>query len=88
VVDENNEGEQVKEEVEEEDFKPAEPLPDWLDLPMLTKLESLHTLAEWQFQNTTRLRSTMRNDDEDASWVRLFSSIWALLFFSSMVTAY
>lgn len=43
---------------------------DWFDLPMITKLESMHTLAEWQFQNATRLRTIMKSDDELASWVR------------------
>ncbi|KAF9243566.1 hypothetical protein BU15DRAFT_42854 [Melanogaster broomeanus] len=41
---------------------------DWLDLPMLTKLESLHTLVEWQFQNPHRLRQQMKSDDEQATW--------------------
>ncbi|PPQ91826.1 hypothetical protein CVT25_000273 [Psilocybe cyanescens] len=52
----HNEGEEEK------------PSTDWLDLPMLTKLESLHTLVEWQFQNPTRLRTIMKSDDELASW--------------------
>ena len=43
---------------------------DWLELPMLVKLDSMHMLMEWQFQNPTRLRTLMRNDDENASWVR------------------
>lgn len=42
---------------------------DWLDLPMLAKLDSMHLLTEWQFQNPTRLRSLMKTDDEDATWV-------------------
>jgi len=48
---------------------------DWLELPMLVKLDSMHILMEWQFQNPTRLRTLMRSDDENASWVRcsLFS---------------
>ncbi|KAG6873033.1 hypothetical protein C0995_003789 [Termitomyces sp. Mi166 len=41
---------------------------NWLDLPMLTKLDSMHLLTEWQFQNPTRLRTLMRSDDENASW--------------------
>ncbi|KNZ72071.1 hypothetical protein J132_04352 [Termitomyces sp. J132] len=41
---------------------------DWLELPMLTKLDSMHLLTEWQFQNSTRLRMLMRSDDENASW--------------------
>ncbi|KAJ7844367.1 hypothetical protein B0H14DRAFT_2278678, partial [Mycena olivaceomarginata] len=41
---------------------------DWLDLPMLAKLDSMHLLTEWQFQNPTRLRSLMKTDDEDATW--------------------
>ena len=43
---------------------------DWLELPMLVKLDSMHMLMEWQFQNPIRLRTLMRSDDEDASWVR------------------
>jgi hypothetical protein len=42
---------------------------DWLDLPMLVKLDSLHLLTEWQFQNPQRLRTIMKNDDETALWV-------------------
>ncbi|KLO05777.1 hypothetical protein SCHPADRAFT_883483 [Schizopora paradoxa] len=48
-----------------------EPLPetkDWADLLMLEKLESIHTVMEWHFQNPTRLRGIMRSDDENASW--------------------
>ncbi|KAG5637972.1 hypothetical protein H0H81_002416 [Sphagnurus paluster] len=41
---------------------------NWLDLPMLTKLDSMHILTEWQFQNALRLRTLMRSDDENASW--------------------
>jgi hypothetical protein len=44
-------------------------LKDWLELPMLTKLDSLHLLTEWQFQNPNRLRSIMKDDDETAQWV-------------------
>lgn len=43
---------------------------NWFELPMLEKLESMHTLVEWQFQNPTRLRTIMKSDDEFASWVR------------------
>lgn len=41
---------------------------NWLELPMLAKLESLHTLVEWQFQNPLRLRSQMKDDDDNAQW--------------------
>lgn len=54
-----------------ETFADGQESKDWLELPMLTKLDSLHSLMEWQFQNPMRLRTLMRNDDEDASWVRL-----------------
>lgn len=43
---------------------------DWFDLPMLSKLESMYNLAEWQFQNPMRLRTIMKTDDEAALWVR------------------
>ena len=46
---------------------------DWLDLPMLAKLDSIHLVAEWQFQNPMRLRTLMRSDNDDATWVRLAS---------------
>jgi hypothetical protein len=42
---------------------------DWLDLPMLVKLDSMHALIEWQFQKPLRLRAIMKNDDEVAEWV-------------------
>ena len=42
---------------------------NWFDLPMLAKLESMHTIAEWQFHNPTRLRTIMKSDDESATWV-------------------
>jgi hypothetical protein len=59
--------------VEEEDtssdtLEAPEKQVDWLDLSMLTKLESLHTLAEWQFQNPLRVRQQMKTDDEQATW--------------------
>ncbi|KAH9999208.1 hypothetical protein BJV74DRAFT_176427 [Russula compacta] len=41
---------------------------DWLTLPMLTKLDSLHLLTEWQFHNVNRLRTIMKDDDETAQW--------------------
>jgi len=45
---------------------------DWLTLPMLTKLDSLHLLTEWQFHNVNRLRTIMKDDDETAQWARIF----------------
>ncbi|KAF9048495.1 hypothetical protein BJ165DRAFT_1023939 [Panaeolus papilionaceus] len=41
---------------------------DWTKLPMLSKLDSIHSLIEWQFQNPTRLRQIMKDDDEVALW--------------------
>ncbi|KAF8274826.1 hypothetical protein EI94DRAFT_1768633 [Lactarius quietus] len=41
---------------------------DWLTLPMLTKLDSLHLLTEWQFHNVNRFRAIMKDDDETAQW--------------------
>ncbi|KAF9473752.1 hypothetical protein BDN70DRAFT_915558 [Pholiota conissans] len=52
---------------QDDDTEQEKPV-DWFVLPLLTKLETLHTLAEWQFQNPTRLRTIMRTDDEMASW--------------------
>ena len=43
---------------------------NWLHLPMLSKLDSMHTLIEWQFQHPTRLRNIMKSDDESALWSR------------------
>lgn len=50
--------------------EPAEESKDWLSLPMLTKLDSLHLLTEWQFHNVNRIRTIMRDDDETAQWAR------------------
>ncbi|KAI0364754.1 hypothetical protein BV20DRAFT_955601 [Pilatotrama ljubarskyi] len=41
---------------------------DWLDLPMLAKLDSLHLLTDWQFHNPYRVRQIMKDDDEAANW--------------------
>ncbi|KAG6853957.1 hypothetical protein C0991_012103 [Blastosporella zonata] len=41
---------------------------NWLELPMLAKLDSMHLLTEWQFHNATRFRTLMRSEDENASW--------------------
>ncbi|TCD63136.1 hypothetical protein EIP91_005974 [Steccherinum ochraceum] len=41
---------------------------DWFDLELLEKLDSLHLLIEWQFQNPQRLRLLMKDDDETAQW--------------------
>ena len=49
---------------------PADESKDWLSLPMLTKLDSLHLLTEWQFHNVNRIRTIMRDDDETAQWAR------------------
>ena len=51
---------------------------NWLHLPMLSKLESMHTLIEWQFQHPTRLRNIMKSDDESALWVRLIPLFYLL----------
>ncbi|TDL14421.1 hypothetical protein BD410DRAFT_797206 [Rickenella mellea] len=51
-----------------EDRGAIPPQKDWVELSMLEKLESLHTLMEWHFQTPTRLRSMMRSDDEQATW--------------------
>jgi hypothetical protein len=50
---------------------------NWLELPMLTKLDSMQLVTEWQFQNPTRLRTLMRSDNDDATWVRfIFLRPW------------
>ncbi|KAJ7794799.1 hypothetical protein B0H14DRAFT_2621571 [Mycena olivaceomarginata] len=41
---------------------------DWLNLPMLVKLDSIHLLIEWQFQSPGRLREAMTSDDREANW--------------------
>ncbi|KAG8213169.1 hypothetical protein J3R82DRAFT_11580 [Butyriboletus roseoflavus] len=58
-----------EEDVSSEALEPPERQVDWLDLSMLAKLESLHTLVEWQFQNPHRVRQQMKTDDEQATWV-------------------
>lgn len=46
---------------------------NWLDLPMLEKLDSMHLLTEWQFHNPTRVRTMMKTDDEMATWVSSYT---------------
>lgn len=43
---------------------------DWLLLPTLQKLDSLHTVSEWHFHNPMRLRTLMKSNDDNADWVR------------------
>jgi len=42
---------------------------DWFKLSMIQKLDSMHLLTEWHFQHPIRLRTLMKSDDEEASWV-------------------
>ena len=53
---------------------------DWADLSMLEKLESVHTVMEWHFQNPLRLRGIMRSDDDTASWVSQASTTSLFVF--------
>ncbi|KAJ3572556.1 hypothetical protein NP233_g2998 [Leucocoprinus birnbaumii] len=55
-------------DVDERKVDESQPTVDWFDLSLLQKLESMHLLTEWQFQNPTRLRMLMRSDDELATW--------------------
>jgi hypothetical protein len=55
--------------------EPDEESKDWLSLPMLTKLDSLHLLTEWQFHNVNRFRSIMKDDDDTAQWARTRSTL-------------
>ena len=63
TTDKEDEPFKVEEEQEEEESR------DWLDLPMLDKLDSLYLLTEWQFQNPQRVRQLMKDDDDAANWV-------------------
>lgn len=58
-----------EDDISSETLEQPEKQVDWLDLSMPAKLESLHTLTEWQFQNPHRLRQQMKTDDEQATWV-------------------
>ena len=53
----------------EQDIAEAADSKNWLDLSMLEKLDSLHLLTEWQFQNPHRLRSLMKDDGDHGLWV-------------------
>lgn len=54
-----------------EDTTPQDETKNWLDLPLLTRLDTLHLLTEWQFQTPHRLRTFMRDDGDAGHWVRL-----------------
>ncbi|SJK99960.1 uncharacterized protein ARMOST_03271 [Armillaria ostoyae] len=56
------------EEFAQEEEQEEEESRDWLELSMLEKLDSMHLLMEWQFQNSTRLRTLMKSDDDLATW--------------------
>ena len=66
------EGEIKKEDGAADEVSPHEEhdeAKDWFDLPLLTKLDTLHTLAEWQFENPHRLRHFMKDDGDAGQWV-------------------
>ncbi|KAA1467392.1 hypothetical protein DENSPDRAFT_240651 [Dentipellis sp. KUC8613] len=63
----------IKEETRPSSMEKASPdysqeSKDWLQLPMLEKLDSLWLLTEWQFQKPQRVRQLMRDDDDTAQW--------------------
>ncbi|TFY83027.1 hypothetical protein EWM64_g983 [Hericium alpestre] len=51
--------------------EPVEESKDWLQLPMLEKLNSMWLLTEWQFHKPARLRQLMKDDDETAQWIKI-----------------
>jgi hypothetical protein len=53
----------------------------WADLGLMEKLDSLHLLIDWQFQNVTRFRRTVKSDGENAEWV-CYNSIMSKLVMS------
>lgn len=65
--------------VEQPNPEEEEESKDWLELPMLEKLDSLHLLIEWQFQNPYRLRQLMKDDDDGANWVCSISACLGFL---------
>ena len=56
--------------VDAQTIPPPDEPKDWFELPLLTKLDTLHLLTEWQFQNPHRLRTIMKDDGDAAQWVR------------------
>ncbi|KIM33671.1 hypothetical protein M408DRAFT_158678 [Serendipita vermifera MAFF 305830] len=40
----------------------------WAELGFMNRLDILHDLCEWQFQNPLRVRQSMKDDSDDASW--------------------
>ncbi|EJD06674.1 uncharacterized protein FOMMEDRAFT_144617 [Fomitiporia mediterranea MF3/22] len=59
----------IKDDEESENEQNAQgSIKDWAELSMLEKLDSIHLVTEWHFQNPLRLRSIMRSDDDNASW--------------------
>lgn len=61
--------EHSKNSPEQEQEQEPQESKDWLSLSMMEKLDSLHLLTEWQFQSPNRVRTLMKSDDDQASWV-------------------
>lgn len=51
------------------DTQTLAPSREWAELDMKEKLEALHTLTEWQFDNPHRLRQQMKDDGDHGLWV-------------------
>lgn len=66
-------------QTDETDALAQSQLKDWFELPMLTKLDSLYLLTEWQFQNPNRIRTIMKDDDETAQWVGGYSIFYSFV---------
>ncbi|KZS92587.1 hypothetical protein SISNIDRAFT_122053 [Sistotremastrum niveocremeum HHB9708] len=69
-VDEEQKDDTKQEEIEEPEDVVDEYVEkiDWPSLELDRKLDILHDLCEWHFQNPTRLRLSMKDDDEFAAW--------------------
>lgn len=51
------------------DTQTLAPSREWAELDMKEKLEALHMLTEWQFDNPHRLRQQMKDDGDHGLWV-------------------
>ena len=72
-----------------ENMSPQDEPKDWFHLPLLTKLDSLHLLTEWQFQNPHRLRQFMKDDGDAAQWVCIsVFSLYSMLMIIPPTIAY
>ena len=81
-------GAQIERKEPQDTNEPSPQSKDWSELSMKEKLEALHALTEWQFDNPHRLRQQMKDDGDHGFWVSLYAFLRRVIIYSLSCIAY